>query len=698
MNVESFFPRFSTAVILFVAYIGSAFLFASFSPQSQIVSFWPPAGIALAGVLLLGWRFIPFIILGSFTFNSMIQWSPSTDLVPFTIIGLLIACSSAFQALINAKVLEMLKIDILDAPSVKCCVIFIAVTFISCLFSALVGNTVLNVATQPNNVFDLPWHNVSVWWLGDFIGAITLCPIVLSLLVKRTQYDLIKSITLPMIFLVITIQLFQQYVEQEVADDTVVDFNTKAKVVENNLRNNINHYVNTLNTLANQISLDPQLTSKEFSEKALSLIEQNSGIKALSWNPLIHQRYLDAFIEKNQKTFPGFNVKGAPLLSTDPLVVVQYIEPLSENLAAQGFNVYSNQSRKNAMIQAQISHSAVATDIITLVQSKQKEPGFLLLKPIYGDESADVYSLDRPQSIAGFAVGVFLVNEIIEQSTTNQLMDDISLYIYENGDHNKPVYGDDSLARLMDDQQGYFHRFELTFANHHWSFILHIAPDSYVSKQVALLLNFLIFSIIIGAFSVLLVLTTFGRHQSMRREVTARTKQLHQLNMQLEHFAFYDALTELPNRRLFIDRVSQAIKIAKRNHSKFAILFLDLNKFKQVNDNLGHEVGDQLLVEVAKRFASALRKSDTLARFGGDEFTVLLEEVEDLSIVTEIAHKLAVSLTDQFEIEQHSLVASTSIGIAMYPENGQEIQALLSAADIAMYQSKQGNKAFSFYQ
>ena len=162
----------------------------------------------------------------------------------------------------------------------------------------------------------------------------------------------------------------------------------------------------------------------------------------------------------------------------------------------------------------------------------------------------------------------------------------------------------------------------------------------------------------------------------------------------LQHGALHDALTGLPNRRLFVDRLEQALRRARRSgpDARTAVLFLDLDRFKVVNDSLGHQVGDQLLQAVALRLDAALRPGDTVARMGGDEFTVLLEDVGDAREATVVAERVLTTLTDPFDIAGRELFVSSSIGIALGgPEADPE--GLIRDADVAMYRAKAQGKA-----
>jgi diguanylate cyclase (GGDEF)-like protein/PAS domain S-box-containing protein len=165
------------------------------------------------------------------------------------------------------------------------------------------------------------------------------------------------------------------------------------------------------------------------------------------------------------------------------------------------------------------------------------------------------------------------------------------------------------------------------------------------------------------------------------------------LALRLAYEAHHDTLTGLPNRILFKDRVIQAINAAHRRRKQLAVLFVDVDDFKLVNDSLGHAVGDALLQSVAKRLVTCLRSTDTVSRHGGDEFVILLSEIEDAKDAAKIAQKLLAALEPPHMIGESDLQVTVSIGISIYPDHGQVGEVLIHKADAAMYQAKKDHGA-----
>ena len=182
--------------------------------------------------------------------------------------------------------------------------------------------------------------------------------------------------------------------------------------------------------------------------------------------------------------------------------------------------------------------------------------------------------------------------------------------------------------------------------------------------------------------------------QLLVREITERK----QIQEKLSYLAHYDALTRLPNRSLFQERLRRGMANARRHANLTALLFLDLDRFKEINDSLGHSVGDEVLQEVAHRLSALLREVDTLARLGGDEFTIILEGIDDRAEAGAVAQRVLDVLSKPITVKQVELFVSASIGIAFYKEDSDTADELTQAADVAMYQAKEnGRNAFVFF-
>lgn len=197
----------------------------------------------------------------------------------------------------------------------------------------------------------------------------------------------------------------------------------------------------------------------------------------------------------------------------------------------------------------------------------------------------------------------------------------------------------------------------------------------------------------IVAFSILtlVIIVALLAIRRLRKEVALRIEA----ENKMAHFAKHDPLTQLPNRTLIEDRLEQAILLHARDTAQFAVIFIDLDGFKLINDQFGHQVGDEFLVHVSEVLAGGIRRSDTVGRLGGDEFVIILNDIKDLKSVYDVTENLLSSLSTPFVINEQTVSASASIGIAVYPKDGDCIDALLKTADKQMYRAKNaGGRAY----
>ena len=205
--------------------------------------------------------------------------------------------------------------------------------------------------------------------------------------------------------------------------------------------------------------------------------------------------------------------------------------------------------------------------------------------------------------------------------------------------------------------------------------------------------------IIVATLAVLAIALLTSVLDSRLESQTAKlARSLAEVNEELMHQALHDNLTNLANRSLLEDRLNQMLHKAQREQKRFALMFIDLDGFKTINDSLGHHIGDLLLVEVARRFRGNIRAQDTVARLGGDEFVVLIE-IDEPEDAAPVADKLVTLINDRFQIDGHDLGVSASVGVAIYPEDGQTSHDLLINADAAMYHTKSaGRNGYRFFE
>jgi diguanylate cyclase (GGDEF)-like protein len=226
--------------------------------------------------------------------------------------------------------------------------------------------------------------------------------------------------------------------------------------------------------------------------------------------------------------------------------------------------------------------------------------------------------------------------------------------------------------------------------------------SSVEKERQNLIQNLILFFIAFIVFVYVMYMTNYKRFVEKQNEklnlaVEEKTQKLQEKSRELAYLAHHDVLTGLPNKNLLMDRLRQAIKHAYREHESLAVLFLDLDRFKEINDMYGHDIGDELLCQIAKRLSSCIRGEDTLARIGGDEFVLVLPAIEQVNIVA-VVEKIFKAMQTPFHINEIDIYATFSVGISIYYQDGKTPEILLRNADTAMYKAKDnGKNSYQFY-
>lgn len=352
-----------------------------------------------------------------------------------------------------------------------------------------------------------------------------------------------------------------------------------------------------------------------------------------------------------------------------PDLVISNVFPLAGNEGALGLD-YQTTSAQYASIQAAMeAKEIVVNGPIELVQGGT---ALIARVPVYHYESGAFWGV---------------ISQVIEHE---ELLDDAGLY--ESNLFDKAIRGingsGSSGAHISGTESIWTHKVvttQVTLPYGEWTLGAFPKTGSWELPMSSYTLHWVIGGIITIAFS-LLVFTLLNNFN--RLQVAFNT---------ISHQARYDSLTALPNRHYFMQVLADNIREKARFKTPFAVLFIDLDHFKEINDSLGHEAGDELLIEVGNRLKATLRGSDLVARFGGDEFVVILHDLDDPIDAEFLANKILQSLSPTIEIANHDVMIQGSIGIAIYPEDGSNSSDLIKHADLAMYAAKSAGRGTSYF-
>ncbi|MCE2945908.1 MAG: diguanylate cyclase domain-containing protein [bacterium] len=308
---------------------------------------------------------------------------------------------------------------------------------------------------------------------------------------------------------------------------------------------------------------------------------------------------------------------------------------------------------------------------MTIQVAGEREAGPKATILVLEDDTASAQMLDALLADAGYAV-VTVERGREAMDLLSQRPFDIALF-----DVNIPDFSGIEVLRELRE-----HRLDLP--------VIFLSGETSIEYAIDAL-RFRAFDFVSKPFDPAQLLQLVERALAERKLEVARVSHVTEMEAELyrlQHQAFHDPLTGLPNRALLDDRLAQAIAQAQRTSRRVAVLFLDLDRFKPINDLHGHENGDRVLKEVARRFSAPLRSADTLARLGGDEFVAVIPQIENPAVIGAIVEKLQAALRAPFSIDGQRVHLSVSVGCAVFPDDGLSPEALLESADAAMYQHK----------
>ncbi len=439
-----------------------------------------------------------------------------------------------------------------------------------------------------------------------------------------------------------------------------------------------------------------EVTRAEFDAFLHHLIDQHPDIHGIEWLPRVTDQDRAAIeakaraegISDFQITEEDRNRALVPAARRAEYFPVYFTVPFERNRRALGFDSYSQGDNGSVIDASRDSGKVLATAAFTLVQDPQSRPSTVIYRPVYRGQPHSL--AERREQLLGFVVVLLRIPDVAEFAIRQldtvgldwMLLDATSppgqrrIMFYASRTHSAPIAapaGERFDAELTVTSA-------LTLPGREWQMHFRPAPSfyaSFASPRAG--------STLAAGLSLTALLAVYAGSRARRAE-------------ELEHLARRDYLTGLPNRALLTERLNQALAIAQRDRRQLAVLFLDLDRFKHVNDSLGHSVGDQMLDKVATRLSQVLRAEDTLARMGGDEFVVLMENVHHERDAALLADKLIQTLSQAIEINGVPLYLTTSIGISLYPQDAETAETLISNADAAMYRAKEsGRNTYHYY-
>ena len=444
-------------------------------------------------------------------------------------------------------------------------------------------------------------------------------------------------------------------------------------------------------------------------------LNTGASIQALEWIPRISNEERPQFeADVRRSGFADFSISerqshGAMVTASirGEYFPVHFVSPAEGNEAALGFDLGSIPARLVALETSRDSGEMYATSRITLDQESRDQYGTLVFIPVYKDgqrpESIDA----RRQNLVGFGLGIYRIGDMINTALHEHggAASGLEIFVLDDtaDQNNRLLYPKGAeLQSLASSEAAIRFAGEIEVAGRIWSVVIVPAAGSIFTQTL-----WQPYVIFIAALLITFMLSTYMYYAEQRSEyaenlVRKRTEELHAVNVslqetqvQLKQLALHDPLTGAPNRKLFHEQLALALKVAKRVRKNVAVMVIDLDGFKAVNDSLGHQAGDEVLCETARRMNSSIREADFFARLGGDEFAVLMNVGASASGAAQLARKMGKAMAPPFAVGAHNIQVGISIGIAVFPDHAKDGETLTNLADIAMYKAKKGDKLFT---
>ena len=430
---------------------------------------------------------------------------------------------------------------------------------------------------------------------------------------------------------------------------------------------------------------------------SLRLGENYPGVQGVGYVELFAANQKERHIaEMRGQGFADYTIR--PAGEREIYSAVVYVEPFNwRNQRALGFDMLLEPIRVKAAMRARDEGRVITSDKVVLVQetSQDVQAGVLLFAPLYQGGYAPQALEDRRAALRGWVYMPLRLGDFIDsylQQEYPELSKQITMQIYSGvemepelllyhfGEAEQTAMQIPAAVRRAKVPGGVWSisLTPLTAYGTGWKFDERSSTVVFAGVCLTVLLSLMSH----------LLLKSHMRVEGALQEATLAHEQMVEQEEQIRHMAHHDILTGLPNRALFIDRAEQALALAYRNQRSVAVLFIDLDRFKPINDQYGHDAGDVVLRTIGKRLQDKLRASDTVCRQGGDEFVVLLPDFKQREDLENLAYKLRAAIEEPCEVDGNLLQVSVSIGIAMYPEHGESVEMLIQRADAAMYQAK----------
>ncbi len=553
----------------------------------------------------------------------------------------------------------------------------------------------------------IPWseapYSAWTWWNGDALGVALLVPLVLTLVGSPAHLwrPRIRTVALPMALALALVLGAVSLVRVNQEATLQARFQRESDDALQRLQHRFDALTDAADAIAVAVQLSPTLDADRFRALTQPWLERYPGILNFGWSPLVSHRERSAFEDRQRRQLlQPFQVKGRspdgrtfPAAPAPEYLPLTLIEPLARNAQVRGLDVLVLPATASAARCALTSLGGCATEPLRLVQETGAQKGVVLYKAVRSDASAGA----EPTGVVSVALRMDEFSEATLSAPANE-SGFLSLCVVDlDGPPGQQVLigeptCDTAAGPGPAATMGLAKTTALRFGQQDWVLRVNFGPR--FLSQTRDWTAWAVTAISLGAVGLLgaFLLVITGQNRRTQLLVDERTRELSHSNASLLQLAHYDPLTGLFNRARWSELAQRTLDDSRIQDSPLGVLFIDLDRFKHINDSLGHSHGDLLLCTLAHRMTSCLRGRDVLARLGGDEFVVLLPRLRDRHGARRAGEKLLQALAQPVDLAGQTVTVSASIGVACWPEDGDSIEALVRNADIAMYAAKDSGR------
>ncbi|GAB4089249.1 bifunctional diguanylate cyclase/phosphodiesterase [Hydrogenophaga soli] len=702
--------RVLVCVAVALAYVASGWLSLQIStPPHYISMVFLPAGVALGAMLVWGWWAAPGVWLGS----AVVQWLASGQLPmaqwPLTVL------LSPFGAVVQAGLTAALARRFggyphdVDTPRRTLLFMLVLVPLGHCLNASLSVPLLVHSGAMPPAEAAFSWW---AWWQGDALGAVLVTPLMLVAFGRPAESwrPRWKTVALPMVLALAVVAVsFSQILRSE-QRALAQRFDQASHALRERLQRRLDAQTDAVLAVTRLKELTSDEDPRTFELTTSIWLNRYAGTQNFGWSPWVNHADRSAFetlartrhraaLGGTRYEIRGRNQDGQTFVAppSAAYLPILFVEPLEPNRSVLGLDVMVLPATARAVRAALNSGQPQVTEGIRLVQETGEQRGVVMYQAAYDPTAMGPSSL----RVRGVVSAVFRMDDVLQAALegldTSYLT--VCLIDPQAPAANQRLSGPLGCEEPDGMRPHHFVSLPVHFGERQWLF--QVASGSHFETQERGWISWVTLTVslmAVGLLGVFLIVQT-GHARRTEQLVVARTRELAQSNEGLHRLAMFDPLTGLANRLHWVGEARKALDAARRHGDRLAVLFVDLDHFKDVNDSLGHNMGDLLLQAVSQRLQACMRSHDLMARQGGDEFVVLLNRLRSRDDAAAVATKMIEQLTQPFTLHEHEVHVSASIGVAWFEGGHADVDALLRHADMAMYQAKaSGRNGWSFFE